>query len=364
MFNKLILVIFILSLGGCASFGDSEDEQQVVVGERSVAYNSDDEDNTSLTIPPDLTKPNIIDVVPLPSNVNSESVRILLPPEDITVEKRGQRRWLVVNKKPEDVWSLVKDFFKGYGFSIKKSDKKIGLIETDVLSRADEIPDQALGAFRSILRSALKTRYSLPVVDKYRVRIEPIDNGQKSEIYLSLTSLEEVLKNEGKKSESKIWQSHPKDYELEAEMLYRLMTYLGSDKAKAQEKFLEAKEQQSIEVIVTQSDNGYAKLVFPLDEMETWRSIGWAFDELNIDIEDKDPKERSFYVDMARTADIGFFSKVFGEEAIKKTFQILVRKSGVDADATEVYFNDLSEENEKKTIDFSHEFFEKIAKLF
>ena len=364
MFNKLILVIFILSLGGCASFGDSEDEQQVVVGERSVAYNSDDEDNTSLTIPPDLTKPNIIDVVPLPSNVNSESVRILLPPEDITVEKRGQRRWLVVNKKPEDVWSLVKDFFKGYGFSIKKSDKKIGLIETDVLSRADEIPDQALGAFRSMLRKALKTRYSLPVVDKYRVRIEPIDNGQKSEIYLSLTSLEEVLKNEGKKSESRIWQSHPKDYELEAEMLYRLMTYLGSDKAKAQEKFLEAKEQQSIEVIVTQSDNGYAKLVFPLDEMETWRSIGWAFDELNIDIEDKDPKERSFYVDMARTADIGFFSKVFGEEAIKKTFQILVRKSGVDADATEVYFNDLSEENEKKTIDFSHEFFEKIAKLF
>ena len=364
MFNKLILVIFILSLGGCASFGDSEDEQQVVVGERSVAYNSDDEDNTSLTIPPDLTKPNIIDVVPLPSNVNSESVRILLPPEDITVEKRGQRRWLVVNKKPEDVWSLVKDFFKGYGFSIKKSDKKIGLIETDVLSRADEIPDQALGAIRSMLRSALKTRYSLPVVDKYRVRIEPIDNGQKSEIYLSLTSLEEVLKNEGKKSETKIWQSHPKDYELEAEMLYRLMTYLGSDKAKAQEKFLEAKEQQSIEVIVTQSDNGYAKLVFPLDEMETWRSIGWAFDELDIDIEDKDPKERSFYVDMARTADIGFFSKVFGEEAIKKTFQILVRKSGVDADATEVYFNDLSEENEKKTIDFSHEFFEKIAKLF
>ena len=364
MFNKLILVIFILSLGGCASFGDSEDEQQVVVGERSVAYNSDDEDNTSLTIPPDLTKPNIIDVVPLPSNVNSESVRILLPPEDITVEKRGQRRWLVVNKKPEDVWSLVKDFLKEYGFSIKKSDKKIGLIETDVLSRADEVPDQALGAFRSMLRSTLKTRYSLPVVDKYRVRIEPIDNGQKSEIYLSLTSLEEVLKNEGKKSESRIWQSHPKDYELEAEMLYRLMTYLGSDKAKAQEKFLEAKEQQSIEVIVTQSDNGYAKLVFPLDEMETWRSIGWAFDELDIDIEDKDPKERSFYVDMARTADIGFFSKVFGEEAIKKTFQILVRKSGVDADATEVYFNDLSEENEKKTIDFSHEFFEKIAKLF
>lgn len=361
MFSKLILAIFILSLGGCMSFGDSEEKQQVALGERSVAYSSGN-DNTSLTIPPDLTKPKITEAVPLPSNVNSEPIRILLPPEDITVEKRGQRRWLVVNKKPEDIWSLVKDFLKEYGFSIKKSDRKIGMIETDVLPRADEIPDQALGTIRSGLRSLLKTRYSLPVVDKYRVRIEPIDNGQKSEIYLSLTSLEEVLKNEGQKSEAKIWQSHPKDYELEAEMLYRLMTFLGSDEAKAQEKFLEAKDKQSIKVILAQNENGYAKLVFPLDEIETWKSVGWAFDELDIDIEDKDPKERSFYLGMARTADKGFFSRVFGEDAIKKTFQILVRKSG--ADATEVYFNDLSEENEKETIDFSHEFFEKIAKLF
>ena len=40
MFSKLILAIFILSLGGCMSFGDSEEKQQVALGERSVAYSS------------------------------------------------------------------------------------------------------------------------------------------------------------------------------------------------------------------------------------------------------------------------------------------------------------------------------------
>jgi len=361
MFIKLILFSSILSLGGCMSLGDSETEKKANIGDRSVAYKSGNE-NKSLTIPPDLTKPKIVDVVPLPSNTNSESVSILLPPEDIEIIKKDQRRWLIVNKKPEEIWGLVKDFLKEYGLSIKKSDKKIGLIETDALPRTEQIPDQALGSIRSILRSALKTRYALPVVDKYRIRIEPIDGGKKSEIYLSLTSMEEVLKNEGLKSESRIWQSHPKDYELETEMLYRLMLFMGSDDAIAQEKFLEAKEQQSINVTISTNDNGYAVLLFPLDEIETWQSIGWAFDELNVDIEDKDPKERSFYIDMARTEDKGFISRVFGESSIKRTFQILIRK--LDINVTEVYFYDLSEENEKATKDFSHEFFRNIAELF
>jgi hypothetical protein len=45
-----------------------------------------------------------------------------------------------------------------------------------------------------------------------------------------------------------------------------------------------------------------------------------------------------------------------------RSFQILVRQSGDNL--TEVYFNDLSEKNEKEIIDFSHEFLGNIAQLF
>jgi outer membrane protein assembly factor BamC len=145
-------------------------------------------------------------------------------------------------------------------------------------------------------------------------------------------------------------------------MLYRLMTFLGSDEAKAKDKFLAAKEQQTIKVDLVEGTGGYAKLVFLIDEKETWNSVGWALDELNVDIDDKDVKERSFYIDVARTEDKGFFSNIFGDEAIKKTFQILVRRK--DNNVTEVYFNDLTEENEQETIDFSHDFLGSIANLF
>ena len=90
--------------------------------------------------------------------------------------------------------------------------------------------------------------------------------------------------------------------------------------------------------------------------------MGWALDQLNVDVEDKDVKEGSFYINVARTEDQGLWSRMFGDDAIKKSFQILVRQTA--SDATEVYFNDISEENEQATIDFSHEFLGNIAKQF
>jgi|ETNmetMinimDraft_8_1059916.scaffolds.fasta_scaffold16749_2 outer membrane protein assembly factor BamC len=359
MFTRLSFVLLALSLSGCMSLGGSEDEKKTPLGESTVSYDSD---NQSLTIPPDLTNPEISDIVPLMGADSSKDVGILVSSEGIQVVKKGQRRWLVVNKDPEDVWDLARGFLKAHGFAIKKTNKKIGLLETESLPRGEEIPDESLGIIRSLLKSALKTSYSLPIVDKYRIRIEPSDDGLNTEIYLSLSSMEEVLTNEGKKSENRVWQSHPKDYELETEMLYRLMIFLGSDEAKAKEKFLAEKEQQGVQVELAESNNGYAKLVFPMNEQDTWKSVGWALDELNIDIEDKDIKERSFYVELGDTEEGSFLSNLFVDKIFNRSFQILVRQSGDNL--TEVYFNDLSEKNEKEIIDFSHEFLGNIAQLF
>ena len=83
---------------------------------------------------------------------------------------------------------------------------------------------------------------------------------------------------------------------------------------------------------------------------------------MNVDVEDKDVKEGSFYINIARTDDLGIFSKMFGDDAIKKTFQILVKQ--ISTNTTEVYFNDISDENEQATVNFSHEFLGNVAKQF
>ncbi len=140
------------------------------------------------------------------------------------------------------------------------------------------------------------------------------------------------------------------------------MTFLGSDHAIAREKIIAAKETQQLTVEVLKDVGGYAKLAFSLNQYDTWDNMGWALDQLNVDVEDKDVKEGSFYINVARTEDKGLFSRMFGDEAIKKSFQIMVKQ--IDSNKTEVYFNDLSEKNEQETIDFSYEFLGNIAKQF
>ena len=378
MLAKLSTLFLALSLGGCISLGgDDKEEDQVGLGERSIGYYSD-KTVTSLEIPPDLTKPSSQNEFKLENyvtgiqedtlsfsekdNAIKEASSILRTLANIEVKKSGDRRWLLVDKKPDAVWNLSKSFFKSHGFAIKKTNKKIGMMETDFLENHPEIPDKSLGVIRSMLKKAIAARYALPIVDKYRIRIEPKDNGDKSEVYLSLTSMEEVLTKAGSDDENTIWQSRPKDQALETEMLYRLMTFLGSDHAVAREKIIQAKEAQTLTVSLSKGVNGYAKLTFSLNQYDTWDNMGWALDQLNIDVDDKDVKEGSFYINVSRTEDQGLWSRMFGDDAIKKSFQILVRQTSDNE--TEVYFNDISEENEQATIDFSHEFLGNIAKQF
>jgi outer membrane protein assembly factor BamC len=41
-------------------------------------------------------------------------------------------------------------------------------METDFLENHPEIPDQSVGLIRSMLKKAMKARYSLAIIDKYR----------------------------------------------------------------------------------------------------------------------------------------------------------------------------------------------------
>jgi len=377
MIKTSLTALLSLSLVGCFSFEEKTQEPAQSLGERDIKYYSN-KTVSSLEIPPDLTKPSSQNAFKLENYVPNiqedtitftkkdeaikEASSILRTPSNIEVKKSGDRRWLSVDKTPEEVWNLSKSFFKSNGFAIKKINKKIGMMETDFLENHPEIPDRSLGVIRSMLKKSLAARYALPIVDKYRIRIEPMADGKRSDVYLSLTSMEEVLTKAGSDRENTIWQSRPKDQALETEMLYRLMTFLGSDHAVAREKIIQAQEDKVLTVEVVKGIGGYAKLTFSLGQYDTWDNMGWALDQLNIDVEDKDVKEGSFYISIARTEDRGIFSRMFGDDAIKKSFQIIVKQ--IDTGKTEVYFNDLTEENEQATIDFSYEFLGSVAKQF
>jgi len=375
--TSYIFIVFFLN--GCLSQETKQTikENRVELGDIKINYYSD-KSVTSLEIPPDLTKPAyensfrlseyVSDINPNIVNLtNKEKLEeqkheVLTVPSDIQVKKSGTRRWLVVDKSPDLIWDLSRQFLKEQGFVIKKSNKKIGVMETDFLENKPEIPAKSMGFIRAALQSTIdNVSYTLPSVDSYKIRIEPTESGQKSEVHLSVSSMAEVITGTGK-DETTLWQSKERDIALENQMLYQLMLYLGGDSANAREKIINAQEEGKITVSLADGINGYAKLQFKLNLIDTWDNMSWALSNLNVNLEDKDLKEKTFYIQVARTADKGIMSKIFGEDAIFNPYQLQLKE--LSPSLTEVYFNDISEINETETKQFSHEFLGKVQKLF
>jgi len=366
------LIFASLFLNGCISNEPKDNNPKEPLGELTINYYSDKSVN-SLEVPPDLTSPEsqksfriseyVKDIneqyISFSEDSKKASVKIKSSNNtDITVLRNGQKRWLLINKTPESVWLLANEFFKQIGFSIKKSDKKIGILETDYLENRPKVPGQSMNFIRAWLQS-IGQAYTLPTIDKFRVRIESLEEGKKTELYLTLSSMEEVVS--GAKGQT-IWQNKAKDTSLENEMLLRLMMYIGDEKSEAIEKIMGAENEVTnrISANVSEGINGYAKLVFNSDFLKAWDALNWSLDQINANVQDKDLQEKAIYLKEVRTADQGILTKLFGGEAISMNFQLSVKS--ISKEITEVYFNDISEENETETKQYSFDLFENIAK--
>lgn len=340
-----------MALASCSKVSDPLTKE--VIGNRDLNYQSGEKIG-SLLIPPDLTKPNVYGIF-IDNESDEENLETINEFINIEIVRDKYRRWLLVNRSYEDVWSSSKDFFRSYGFKIEKENKKIGIFETDYLEIETKVPDKSLGMIRAALSKALKTQYGLPIADKYRVRIESNQKLEQTEVYLSLYSIGEVANGA-----LRVWQPRIKDVELETEMLLTLMVYLGSDKEDAIKKIKDTQEEETPPVYLVESNDSYAKLIFPYPKQETWNLLGWSLDELNIDIEDRDLQEGSYYI--KTSSNKGFFSNLLKAASLVSTYKIVVKENGVNE--TEVYFIDLKEENDEKTIEYSYEFFNSIASKF
>ena len=349
--NYLTIILLSLLAVSCSKITDPV--KKIGLGNRVVNYQSDEKVD-SLIIPPDLTAPSsqgaFTEVI-----AASDDDNVVKNVQNVEVMRDKYRRWLVVDLPPSEVWSLSKEFFRSYNFKIKKENQKIGILETDYLEIETVVPDKSLGAIRASLAKVLKTQYGLPIADKYRVRIEPVKGQNKSEVYLTLSSIGEVVDGA-----LRVWQPREKDVELETEMLLTLMVFLGNDRAEAIDKIQSNDVRNEIIASVETAANGYASLIFPYDKEQSWSYLGWSLDELNIDIDDRDSVEGSYFINVAPNK--GFFSKLLNAASDTKTYQLIVKE--VDELSTYVYFVDLSEEGEDDIVTYSFDLFNQIAAKF
>jgi len=348
--NYLTIIFISLLSVSCSKITDPV--KKIGLGNRVVNYQVDEKVG-SLVIPPNLTEPSFQGEFTEVTEASNDNNFIKIT-RNVEVKRDKYRRWLLVDIAPSEVWALSKEFLRSYNFKIEKENQKIGIFETDYLEIETKVPDKSLGAIRSALSKALKTQYGLPIADKYRIRIEPTENPNKSEIYLTLSSIGEVVI-----AEQRLWQPREKDVELETEMLLKLMVFLGDDRTESISKIQSNLIPSEIIASVFNSDSGYATLALPYNKKQSWKLLGWALDELSIDVEDRDPLEGSYLIKFSPSQ--GLLSKLLSTVS-DKSYQLIVKEVGELQ--THVIFVDLSEENDEDIINYSYELFNSIASKF
>ena len=317
---KMVVGCLFISVEGCSTIDNTLPD-----------YRADYKKSTTvqpIEIPPDLIGSTHIEeqmVVPQSdgtttfSDYNSErttaraqqptsEVNVLPVAEKVQIKRDGNIRWLVLQGEPDTLWPQVKQFWLKQGFTLKMENPRIGIMETEWTENRADIPQDGI---RKYLGKFLDMVYSASTRDKFRVRLERGSVAGTTELYLIHRGAEEVAKGD-----DWVWQNRPSDSELEAEMLNRLMVFVGIEKEQADTLVATTEDKPVSRAQLMHT--GQIHLVVREDFARAWRRTGIALDHVGFTVEDRDRSRGMYfirYVDPEPDKDKGFFAGWFGGDS-------------------------------------------------
>jgi len=282
---SVVALLAPLYLSGCSSTGDA----------RTLDY----ETSTTLPpleVPPDLTALDTGESFAMPAGggrvsaaqVEQGDQRVegrsgVLPRfDDMVVKRAGQVRWLEVNATPEQLWPKLRDFLGQQGLEVEQDEPRIGIMET-------AWAENRAGLTRTGLRKYLGKLYDAGTRDRYRLRVER-ESDEVTAVYLAHRGAREVSADE----DIIKWEATPADPELETEMLWRLMVFLGQESDAARGMIAEAEEQSAAMRLVERE--GRPTLIIEDAFVRTWRRVGVALDRLALVVQDQNRAGGTYYV--------------------------------------------------------------------
>ena len=333
-------VMFALSLVGCSSI------ENLLSGDK-IDYRTTGARTSGLEVPPDLTQLAKDTRYQQPGGVVSASTfqsaasgatpapaTAVVAPQalgDLRIERLGNERWLSSTLPPEQLYPLVRSFWKDSGFVLVQDRSDAGVMETDWAENRAKLPNDFI---RNSIGKVFDSAFSTSELDKFRTRVERTSSG--SEVYITHRGMEE--KYIGDRKESTVWQPRPPDPQLEAEFLARLMIKLG------------AKEEVARTATATSSPAGpaHARVIsgrpaatLQIDDGfdRAWRRVGLALDRSGFTVEDRDRAQGLYYVryvdpKFAGREEPGLLSKIFSfgkkkdDEATLSRYRVSVKAEG------------------------------------
>jgi len=312
-----IVVSVVLSACGTANLDN-------VVSDKAVDYKREAQAERDLEIPPDLTSDSIDNqsaAVTGTSYREFEGQRrtaggrkasgVLPEIGDIVVQRDGDERWLLIDGPAETVWTRVVDFWRENGILLQEQDPTVGIMRTAWLeNRADIKRDFITDTIRSVFDGL----YEAGTRDQYRVRLERGTDPNTTELFLTHFGMEEELTSgPSGQTDQSVWIPRGRDPGLEAEMLRRIMVYLGQSEEQAKVRLAARGEQAADRASLVKTNAGVSLLINDTFS-RAWRLTGLALDRVGFAVEDRNRAEGVYYVrynDPAAEADEeGWLSKL------------------------------------------------------
>ena len=326
MLKWIRLFIALSMLTACSSISDFDIIEDITAPDYVSSSRA-----RKLEIPPDLSQIETQSEYEVPGEGNSYKnyqnkqniskkieVKVVQDPDGLKIIKSGGMRWLLVKKDPDTVWPHVQDFWEDMGFKVQVANKRTGVIETEWISTS-ELKTSASAASR--LDKWFDAMSGFADKRKFRTRLEMGSQKGTTEIFLSHRSIgsatdqhkrikgdrgvdfeiEEVYSireyiPDGEEKNEKVEITDDmlvEDYEINSELLRRLMVKLGATDFEAKAK-IESPE-KIIKAELVNTDQGYfIKMNDPYDR--AWRRLGLALDIIGFVTEDRNRSEGVFYV--------------------------------------------------------------------
>lgn len=321
-----LAVVCAFGLGACA-----------VIEEDKINYRSVQKGNT-LEIPPDLVQLSRDSRYQLPANSNSASgydtakgTQTAAPTApltigDVSIERAGNQRWLVIKRAPDKVWPVLREFWTDNGFLLAIDEQNLGIIETDWAENRAKLPQDFI---RASLGKLLDSIYSTGERDKFRTRIERNSAGG-TEIYVSHRGM--VEKYQSGNTGTTVWEPRAADPELEAEFLRRMMVRMGVSEEQSKKVAAAAPTLQTSKIA---TDNGQSVIQISEAFDRAWRRVGLALDRTGFTVEDRDRAQGLYFVRYVAPnpdkKEPGFLAKLFNLSGDANTpvlkYRILVKSN-------------------------------------
>ncbi len=244
-----------------------------------------------LEVPPAFSGPAAGGSVALPQIASARAEKmaqnqsggVLETGTNIRVVGEPGSRYLAVDADPDSVWPKLQGFLREEGYTIRRQEPNVGLIETDWTGVASG--DGTGFSIMSFLKIAQDTLFKPDHIEKVRVRIERGETDDQTLVFVTaqkreLTGDEPLVP--GDENTTFKYSNAADDSALTAETMSRLAAYLSGESAEESRQMLSSKFTSRAKVISgDEPEDRYIQVSqsFP----RVWNRLGLALDRLNFD---------------------------------------------------------------------------------